>query len=434
MLCFSQEQQVRLEKPDRGRRMTIHSTQRDMSGVATRQSLTPYRKYIYGGVALAAVLAGFYFWSHSGGDVGPRRAPPVPVTVAAAIQEDMPVVKNTIGMVVANSTVSVTARVQGQLTKAYFKEGQMVKEGDLLFQIDPRPFEAALTQATGQLEKDQAALSSAAADAQRYASLYSQNAISTQQRDQSQAAAKADAALVTADQGAVEAARLNLEFTEIRAPVDGKTGPILLQPGNLVSVNGTSTPLVTLSQIEPIKVSFNLPQSDLPRIQARASKGGLAAVINLHNQGGVDLSAPVDFVSNAVNTSGTIELRATFANKEHVLVPGQLVDVTVSLDDIPHAVVVPRVAVINGPDGNYVYRVTGKSVVERLPVTVQFDDGTNMAVQGDLKGGDSVITDGGLRVVPGSRVALARRAASPPGARGARGRRGAGQNANKSAP
>ena len=412
--------------------MTVQITQPGLSG-ATPASAAPYRKYLYGGGALALVLAGFYWWSHSGNDAGPRRAPPVPVTVAPALQEDMAVVKNTIGTVVANSTVSVTARVQGQLTKAYFKEGQMVKAGDLLFQIDPRPFEAALTQATGQLEKDQAALASASADAKRYASLFSQNAISTQQRDQSDAVAKADAALVTADQGSVEAARLNLEFTQIRAPVDGKTGPILLQPGNLVSVNGISTPLVTLSQIEPIKVSFNLPQSDLPRIQARAAKGGLTALINLHREGGTNLSAPVDFISNAVGTSGTIELRATFANADRVLVPGQLVDVTVSLDDIPNAVVVPRIAVINGPDGSYVYRVSDKSVVERVPVTVQFDDGTNMAVEGELKGGEQVITDGGLRVVPGSKVSFRKPAAAP--VRGGRGARGPGaQGGNKKAP
>jgi multidrug efflux system membrane fusion protein len=171
-----------------------------------------------------------------------------------------------------------------------------------------------------------------------------------------------------------------------------------------------------------------LPQSDLPRIQAGAAKGGLTAVINLHNGGGTSLSAPVDFVSNAVNGSGTIELRASFANKDHVLVPGQLVDVTVSLEDIPRAIVVPRIAVINGPDGNYVYRVNDKASVEMVPVTVQFDDGTDMAVNGDLRGGEQVITDGGLRVVPGSKVSFRKPAAAPgKGARPARGARGGGK-------
>jgi multidrug efflux system membrane fusion protein len=183
-------------------------------------------------------------------------------------------------------------------------------------------------------------------------------------------------------------------------------------------------PLVTISQIQPIKISFNLPQSDLPRIQARVAKGGLGAAVNLHNQGGKNIAAPVNFISNAVNTSGTIELRATFANADRALVPGQLVDVTVSLDDIPEAIVVPRVAVINGPNGNYVYRVNAKGVVEQVPVTVQFDDGTDMAVQGGLKGGEKVITDGGLRVVPGSKVTFRANVSRPANGKGARGARG----------
>jgi multidrug efflux system membrane fusion protein len=225
---------------------------------------------------------------------------------------------------------------------------------------------------------------------------------------------------VTSDRGMVEVARLNLEFTQIRSPVDGKTGPILLQPGNLVSVNGGTAPLVTITQIRPIKVSFNLPQADLPRIQARAAKGTLSALINLHSLGGKSVSAPVNFVSNVVNSSGTIELRATFPNLDGALVPGQLVDVTVSLDDIPGAIVVPRIAVINGPEGNYVYRVSPERVVAQVPVTVQFDDGTEMAVQGDLKSGDQVITDGGLRVLPGSHVTAARSAGSPANGKGQR--------------
>ena len=208
------------------------------------------------------------------------------------------------------------------------------------------------------------------------------------------------------------------KFTQIRSPVDGKTGPILLQPGNLVSVNGLTQPLVTISQIRPIKVSFNLPQADLPSIQPRFAKGKLTAQVNLHGQAGKTITAPVDFVSNAVSSAGTIELRATFPNLDGVLVPGQLVDVTAALDDIPGAIVVPRVAVINGPDGNYVYRVSPQMVVSQVPVTVQFDDGTSMAVQGKLKPGDIVITDGGLRVLPGSKVSIARLAARPAGGKG----------------
>jgi multidrug efflux system membrane fusion protein len=413
--------------------MTIPSSPRTIQdgGARNQHDHSPLRRYGVGGAALLLVIGGFYWWTHSGSESGQRRNPTVPVQAGPVVQRDMPVVKNTIGTVVANATVSVTARVQGQLTRAYFSEGQMVKAGDLLFQIDPRPFEAALAQAQGQLAKDTASLTSAQADARRYATLFAQNAISTQQRDQSDATAKADAALVEADRGTVEAARLNLEFTQIRSPVDGKTGPILLQPGNLVSVNGTATPLVTITQIKPIKVSFVLPQSDLPAIQQRAGEGLLTAAVALHNAaaGGRTLTAPVNFVSNAVTNTGTIEMRATFPNEDAALVPGQLVDVTVQLDNIPKAVVVPRVAVINGPsDAKFVYRIN-ESVVEKVPVTIAFDDGTDMAVTGDLRPGDNVIIDGGLRVVPGSKVVVQRISNRPAGAgrggRGARGARGA---------
>ncbi len=374
--------------------VTPPTSDRDVSGRESGQGAGSARRFVIGGIAIVAVLGGYYYWSHAGIKPPARRPTAAPVHVAAVVQRDMEVVEHTIGTVVANSTVSVTARVQGQLTKAYFKEGQMVKQGDLLFEIDPRPYQAVYDNAV-------ATLASAKSTADRNQRLVAENAISAQQNETAQAAylqAKANA----------EAARLNLEFTKIRSPVDGKTGPILLQPGNLVSVNGLTAPLVTITQIRPIKVSFNLPQSDLPRIQARARQAGLTATVNLHDLGGQDLTAPVNFVSNAVsNSAGTIELRATFPNQDDTLVPGQLVDVTVALANIKNAIVVPRVAVNIGPDSQYVYAVTPANVVEQHTVKVLFDDGVNMAVQSDIKAGDRVITDGALRALPGGKVAIA---------------------------
>lgn len=375
--------------------VTPPTADRDVPAHETPAGAHPARRYLIGGIALAIVLGGYYYWSHMGNAPTRRPVGTAPVRVANVVTRDMGVVEHTIGTVVANSSVSVTARVQGQLTKAFFKEGQMVKTGDLLFQIDPAPYQAAYDSAV-------ATLASTKAKAERYQRLIGQNAISPQESDDAQAAylqAKAN----------LDMAKLNLDYTEIRSPVDGKTGPIMLQPGNLVSVNGITAPLVTITQIQPIKVSFNLPQSDLPRIQARAQHGGLTATVDLHDAGGETLTAPVNFISNAVsNSAGTIELRATFANEDGALVPGQLVDVTVALANIKGATVVPRVAVNIGPDSQYVYVVTPENVVEQHNVKVLFDDGTNMAVASDIKTGDMVITDGALRALPGGKVTVAR--------------------------
>lgn len=361
--------------------------------------------WLGGLAAMIAVLAVFAYVNHSG--TGSRRGPPVtaaPVAVAAAEKRDMPVVEHTIGTVVANTTVQVTSRVQGVIDATHFKEGQFVKKGDLLFQIDPRPFEAALAQARAQLAKDQAQLEKAVNSEKRYKSLYAQKATSPEELDAAEATVGSAKATIEADRAAVNLAQLDLDYTHIRSPIDGKTGPILVQPGNMVSANG-STPLVTINQVQPVKVSFALPQSDLPRIQARARTDGLVATIDQRQQGENRFSAPVDFISNRVDdASGTIELRSTFANADASLVPGQLVNVVVELSDIPGATVVPREAVNTGPDSLYVYVVTAEKRAERRNVTVLFDDGTDDAIQGDVKPGDRVIVDGQLRVVPGAAV------------------------------
>jgi membrane fusion protein, multidrug efflux system len=414
--------------------MTVQPSPRSIENGARRQdaNIWSYRRYLIGGGALILVLAAFYWWTHSGNQGGPRRIPVVPVQVEAAVQRDMPVVKDTIGTVVSPTTVSVIARVQGELTKIYFKEGQMVKKGDLLFEIDPRPYRAALGQAKGQLAKDQGALDGAQRDLKRFQSLHALNAISQQVIDDELATVAVDAGTTEADKAMVETAELNLEFCEIRSPVDGKTGPIQVQTGNVIFSSAAAPPLVTIAQIKPIKVSYALPQSDLSAIQARAKEGKLVAAITMHGASAdKKLTAPVDFVSNVMSNAGTIELRSDFANEDEALVPGELVDVVVQLDDIRGAIVVPRVAVINGPSGTFVYRVN-QGAVEKVPVQVAFDDGTDMAITGDIAAGDNVVSDGGLRVVPGSKVIVQRLAIKPAGgrrgAKGAKGARGAGKS------
>ena len=365
-------------------------------------------RWLVGAVALAGVLAAFAYFvnrnGHSPGLSGPRSTA-APVRVALAQRRDMPVVERTIGTMLANTAVQVTSRVQGVIDSAHFQEGQFVRKDDLLFQIDPRPYDAALAQARAQLAKDQAQLDNAVSKQKRYMSLYDQHMVSSEDLDAAVAATGSAKATIEADQAAISLAALNLDYTRIRSPIDGKTGPILIQPGNMVAAN-SATPLVTINQIQPLKVSFSLPQSDLPRIQARARKEGLTATIDQRDEGGHTYSAPVDFISNHVDdASGTIELRASFANADASLVPGQLVDVVVELSDIPQATVVPREAVNAGPgDSLFVYVVAADNRATQREVKVLFDDGTDNAIEGDVQPGERVIVDGQLRVIPGAEV------------------------------
>jgi len=350
------------------------------------------RTYVIGAVALGLALGGFWYLTHIAAPPA-RRAAIAPVKVGTVEIGNMPVVEHTIGTVMANSTVQVNSRVQGQMLQAFFKEGQMVKAGDVLFQIDPRPYKAIHDNAL-------ASMATTRAKADRYAHLKEQNAVAPQDYEDAEAAylqAKAN----------VEAARLNLEYTTITAPISGKTGPILIQPGNMIAAataSTTASSLVTINEIQPVKISLSLPQSDLPRIQAMQAKGGLNILIGMHEAGGKDIRVPVNFIGNAVaSMTGTIELRASYPNPDMALVPGQLVDVTVALAEIPGAIQVPREAVNTGPDGQFVYRVKDGRA-EQVPVKVQFDDGVDDAVSGGLQKGDAVITDGQLRVLPGAKV------------------------------
>jgi multidrug efflux system membrane fusion protein len=354
-----------------------------------------------GVLILAFVVYRVFF---SGAEKSQR--PPPPVVVQTVAQGTMPVVEHTIGTVVSNATVQLTARVQGQLLKAYFTEGQTVQAGQVLFQIDPGPYRAALDSAL-------ATLSAARTKADRYAKLLAQKAIAPQDADD------ARAAYLTA-QAAAETARLNLSYTSVRSPIGGKTGPILIQPGNQVTAAaGTSstaasatqsTVLVVITQVQPVKISLALPQADLPRIQARMAAHDLTIAVDTHGATGKPLTAPVDFVSNAVDDkTGTIELRATFPNQDGFLVPGQLVDVGVMLDNLKGVAMVPHEAVNVGPNGRYVYLVRdGKAAM--VPVDVLHDDGDKAALGNSVKPGDRVIVDGQLRVIPGKPVTLDRSA------------------------
>ena len=372
-------------------------------------------RWIWGaGAILILAVAAWFGWSH----LFPTKkhaTPAVPVRVSRASQKDVTVVQHTVGTVVSPDMLAVTAQVTGMLVKADFQEGQLVKKGDPLFEIDPRPFQAALAQAQGQLVKDQATLGGARVDLKRYQTLAAANAISKQTVDDQVATVAQDEGVVQADQAAVDTARINLGYTRIVSPIDGKTGPLMIQPGNVITAAG-STPLVNITQIQPIKMSFFLPQSQLTQIQNQMSKGGLSAVVPMPGAQANMEKAKVDFISNAVGANtGTIELRATFPNADMRLVPGQNLDIGVTMQNIPGAIVVPRDAVNLGPDTAYVYVLQADKSVVSKTVTVLNDDGVNDAIKGDIKPGDRVVVEGQLRIVPGSKVQV-RKGRPQPGA------------------
>jgi membrane fusion protein, multidrug efflux system len=347
---------------------------------------------------------------------GKKKAPPAPpVKVAVAQRHDIVVAQNTIGTVVSPAMVQITAQVTGKLLEANFHEGDIVHKGQILFQIDPAPYQAALGQAQGQLARDNATLVNARIDLVRYETLARQNAISNQQLITQAATMKSDEGVVVSDKANVEAAQINLGYTKIVSPVDGKTGPIFIQPGNVIPATSTSTqPLVTITQVQPIKVSFMLPQNALAQIQSQFADGKLVASVPVAGVPGGSEKAKVDFVSNVVSAStGTIELRADFPNSDMRLVPGQTVQVSVALNQIGGAVVVPRDAVNLGPDSSFVLVVGKDGKATSKTVQVLNDDGTNDAIQGDVKVGDKVVTDGQLRVVSGQKVRITKGKPAP---------------------
>lgn len=352
-----------------------------------------------------------------GGGRGNRNNAP-PVRVALAESRDVPVTVHTIGTVLANSVVNIKSQVDGPLLTANFKEGQMVKEGDLLFTIDPLPFEAMLRQSQAQKARDEAQLASAQADADRAVMLAERGIVAMQQRDQLVATAKALASTIEADQAAIDRAQLNLGYTKIYSPITGKTGPLIVYPGNQVHANDTAG-LITITQIQPVKITFNLPQGELPQLQARMSENQLVADVSARSdvaeagtpdagkKDNMDIPVKVDFIGNTVDArTGTIELRATFDNPDQHLVPGELVDVSVRLETLKQVAVVPREAVNVGQGGEYVFVLDKDKKAQMRPVKVLFQDQTIAALGSGVEPKETVITDGQLRVAPGAPVTV----------------------------
>lgn len=337
----------------------------------------------------------------------PKQSGPAPVIVAKAERRDVPRLVRTYGSVLASSTAQIKSLVEGRVLEAFFTEGDMVKAGDLLFRIDPRPFQADLEQAQAVLARDQAQLDKARLELARQKDLSKRGVASAQKFEQAQAEAKALAATVAADAALLANARLKLGYTEIRAPFSGKTGPILIHPGNIVKANG-DTALVTLSAIEPVRISVTVAQQQLPTLQARMREGGTDLIVAVPGDDAPPIAAHVDFVGATVDSrSGTIEVRATVPNADHRLVPGQFVTAALVLETFRNAVAVPFEAINTGQEGPYVYVVGKDKKAEVRAVTLLYADAGVAAIGAGVEAGEQVVTDGQLRLAPGVTVSIA---------------------------
>ena len=330
----------------------------------------------------------------------------MPVLAAKVVQKNVADTIRAIGRVEAFSTVDVKAQINGQVMQVHFLQGQDVKQGDLLFTIDPRPFEAALQQAQANLAKDRAQYREAAADEQRYLTLLKENVGSRQQYDQVEATAASLSASMQADEAAVQTARLNLEYTEIRAPIDGRTGDLLVHAGNLVKPDA-DTAMVVINQVHPVYVDFSIPEQQLPAVREFMAEQKLAVQVSLPEQQGPLESGELSFVDNSVDSkTGTINLKGQFANADNRLWPGEFVNTTLVLREHPDAILVPSQAVQTGQQGSFVFVVQPDMKATIRPVVIGESVDNQTVVTSGLKPGETVVTDGQLRLIPGATVTI----------------------------
>lgn len=329
--------------------------------------------------------------------------PPAPVVIGQARSAAVPVSILAIGRVEALATVSVRSQVGGQLQKVHFAEGQLVKAGQPLLSIDPRPYQAALDQAIANLERDEATLKENRQEAARNQKMVERNFISRQDYDKSVAQAESQAATVKADQAAIEKARLDLAYCSITAPLTGQTGSLLINQGNIVQAN--SDTLVVIKQIQPTYVTFSVPERDLSQIRRRLAQSTLKATATLPPPATLSEEGILTFVDNQVDAkTGTVTLKATFANADRGLWPGQFVNVSLDLYTLENAVVAPVRAIQNGPQGQLIFVVKPDMTVEARPVQTGPLHDQEVAITKGLSSGEKVVVDGQLALYPGAKV------------------------------
>lgn len=342
---------------------------------------------------------------------------PLPVGTTKVEKGDMPVILTALGTVTPLATVTVKTQINGQLTEIAFQEGQIVKKGDFLAQIDPRPYQVALAQAEAQLAKDQAALKNAQVDLQRYRTLVAQNSIARQTLDTQAATVQQDMAVVQADQAQIETQKLNLTYCHIVAPIGGRVGLRQVDPGNYVQTSDANG-IVVISQLQPISVIFTLPQENLPTVLRRLQSGAALPVTAFDSSGTQKLdTGRLQTIDNQIDTTtGTVKLRATFDNPDSILFPNQFVNVQLLVDTLRDADLVPTAAIQRGAPGAFVYIVKPDDTVAAQPVTLGPSDNQRVAVTKGLEPGQAVVTDGADRLKDGAKVTVA---AAPPSGGGA---------------
>jgi len=357
---------------------------------------------------------------------GPQR---VPIVVAPVVERSVPYEIEATGTVEPIQSAAVTAQAGGIITRVSFREGSEVSEGQELFRIDPRPFEAALAEAAGVLARSQTQRETARLDQQRAEALAAQQLISIDELQRKRAAAAAMAATVSADSASMLTARLNLGYATVRAPIGGRTGSLAVHEGDLVRANDVATPLVTINRIRPIMVRFTVGQADLPEIR-KARRRAPPVEIAPGEADTVWISGRLTFVDNAVDpTSGTMLLKAEAPNRDGALWPGQFVRVRLKLFEQRGAMVVPMAAVTNSQQGSYCYVVNPDTTVEVRPVTVQRTWRDLAVIAAGVKAGETVVTDGQLRLSPGAKAVVRSAAGDDHGGRSAGGSGGRGQGA-----
>jgi membrane fusion protein, multidrug efflux system len=332
--------------------------------------------------------------------------PSVPVLTAKAVEKDVPVELRAIGTVEAYSTVSIKAQVTGLVLSVHFQEGQEVRKGDLLFEIDKRPFEVALLQAQSDAARDHARAENSRLQADRLQKLFEQGITPKEQYEAQRADADAQQAAVQSDKAAIENAKLNLQYCEIHSPIDGRTGAVMVKPGNIAKANDVPV-LVVINQVAPIYVNFSIPEQNLAEVKRYQAQGRMQVVATLAGEAPLAEKGSLAFMDNAVdNTTGTIHLKALFANAQRKLWPGQFVTSVLTLTTRPHAIVVPSQAVSTSQSGSFVFVIKSDNTAEMRDIAPGATVGGETIVEKGLRAGETVVTDGQVRLFPGAHVTI----------------------------